>query len=83
MESNRDRIFLFVYIHSYSDGNGRIGRFILNAMLVVVGYPWTMIRIEHRRACINALENASVRHDIGGFTRFVAAEIVASATLKE
>jgi hypothetical protein len=29
-----------------------------------------------------ALENASVSHDIGDFTRFVAAEIAASAELK-
>ena len=74
--------FLFVYIHPYSDGNGRIGRFILNAFLASGGYPWTVIRVEHRRAYMAALENASVRHDIGDFTRFVAAEMAASAELK-
>lgn len=74
--------FLFVYIHPYSDGNGRIGRFILNALLASGGYPWTVIRVEHRKAYMAALENASVRHDIGDFTRFVGAEMTASAELK-
>ncbi len=73
--------FFFVYIHPYSDGNGRIGRFILNALLASGGYPWTVIRVENRKAYMAALENASVRHDIGDFTRFVAAEMVASAKL--
>lgn len=74
--------FLFVYIHPYSDGNGRIGRFILNSLLAAGGYPWTVIRVEHRKAYMAALENASVRHDISDFTRFVAAEMAASAELK-
>jgi len=74
--------FFFVYIHPYSDGNGRIGRFILNAFLASGGYPWTVIRVEHRRAYMEALENASVRHDISDFARFVAAEMSASAELK-
>jgi hypothetical protein len=74
--------FLFVYIHPYSDGNGRIGRFILNAFLASGGYPWTVIRVEHRRAYMAALENASVRHDIGDFTRFVVGEMAASAELQ-
>ena len=74
--------FLFVYIHPYSDGNGRIGRFILNTLLASGGYPWTVIRVEHRKAYMAALENASVRHDISDFTRFVAAEMAASAELK-
>jgi len=30
--------FLFVYIHPFSDGNGRIGRFPMNAMLASGGY---------------------------------------------
>jgi len=74
--------FLFVYIHPYSDGNGRIGRFILNAMLASGGYPWTVIRVEHRKAYMAALENASMRQDISDFTRFVTAEMAASAELK-
>lgn len=74
--------FLFVYIHPYADGNGRIGRFILNALLASGGYPWTVIRVEHRKAYMAALEKASVRHDIGDFTRFVAEEMTASTDLK-
>lgn len=43
------------------------------------GYPWTVIRVEHRNAYMAALEEASVRHDIRPFTDFVATEMVASA----
>lgn len=74
--------FLFVYIHPYSDGNGRIGRFIMNTLLASGGYPWTVIRVEHRKSYMAALENASVRSDISDFTRFVASEMAASAKLK-
>jgi len=75
--------FFFVYIHPYPDGNGRIGRFLLNALLASGGYPWTVIRVENRKPYMTALETASARHDIGDFTRFVAAEMGASAKLKD
>lgn len=74
--------FLFVYIHPYPDGNGRIGRFFMNAMLASGGYPWTVIRVENRKAYLTALEDASVRHDIAPFTKFVATEMAASEALK-
>lgn len=74
--------FLFVYIHPYPDGNGRIGRFFMNAMLASGGYPWTVIRVDNRKAYLAALEEASVRHDIGPFTAFVTGEMAASAALK-
>ena len=36
------------YLHPYPDGNGRIARFLMNAMLASGGYPWTVIRVEDR-----------------------------------
>jgi hypothetical protein len=74
--------FLFVLIHPYADGNGRLGRFVLNTMLASGGYPWTVIRVECRADYMTALEEASVRHDIRPFTRFVMAEMAASAGLR-
>jgi len=74
--------FLLVHIHPYADGNGRIGRFILNTLLASGGYPWAVIRVEQRKVYMAALENASVHHDISDFARFIAAEMAASAGLK-
>jgi fido (protein-threonine AMPylation protein) len=64
--------FMFVYIHPYMDGNGRIGRFLMNVMLAAGGYPWTVIPVEKRNAYMAALEAASVNNDIGPFTDFLA-----------
>ena len=64
--------FLFVYVHPYPDGNGRIGRFLMNLMLTAAGYPWTVVPVERRDAYMAALEDASVRQDVGPFTDFVA-----------
>jgi Fic family protein len=67
--------FLFVYIHPFSDGNGRIGRFLMNAMLASGGYPWTILRVTRRQTYMEALEEASVRRNVIPFTKFVAEEM--------
>jgi fido (protein-threonine AMPylation protein) len=64
--------FVFVYIHPYSDGNGRMGRFLMNLMLASGGYPWTVIPVSARDAYMNALEKASVDEDIVPFAKFLA-----------
>ncbi len=64
--------WLFGYIHPYPDGNGRMARFAMNAMLASGGYPWTVIRVEDRDAYLSALDRASVDMDIAPFTTFVA-----------
>jgi fido (protein-threonine AMPylation protein) len=63
--------FIFVFIHPYMDGNGRMGRFLMNVMLASGGYPWTVIPVESRDEYMKALEKASVEQDIGSFTDFI------------
>ena len=67
--------FIFVFIHPYMDGNGRIGRFLMNAMLASGGYPWTIVRLSERQRYMHALESASVKGDIRGFAAFLAGEM--------
>ena len=64
--------FFFVYIHPYINGNGRMGRFLMNVMLAGGGYPWTVIPLETRNEYMAALEEASVKKNIEPFARFIA-----------
>lgn len=63
--------FVFVYIHPYSDGNGRIGRFLMNAMLASGGYPWTIVPVDKRQDYMAALEQGSVGQNIVPFAEFI------------
>lgn len=67
--------FIFVYIHPYIDGNGRIGRFLMNTMLASGGYSWIVIPVERRVEYMAALETASTQQDIGLFSQFIASLI--------
>ena len=63
--------WLFGYIHPYTDGNGRMARFLMNVMLASGGYPWTVIRIRDRKPYLSALDRASIEMDIHPFTTFI------------
>lgn len=67
--------WLVGYVHPYPDGNGRMARFLMNAMLASGGFPWTVIRVEDRAAYMAALETASVDMDVKPFASFIAERV--------
>jgi fido (protein-threonine AMPylation protein) len=67
--------WMFGYIHPYPDGNGRMARFLMNAMLASGGYPWTVVRVEDRDPYLSALDSASVDLNIKPFAKFIAERV--------
>ena len=64
--------WLFGYVHPYPDGNGRLARFLMNAMLASGGYPWTTIQVGDRKSYMSALDTASLDGDVTPFAELVA-----------
>lgn len=48
----------FVSIHPFRDGNGRIGRLLMNLLLLRAGYPIVVISNQTRKAYIDAIVDA-------------------------
>lgn len=67
--------FVFVFTHPYPDGNGRMGRFLMNAMMASGGYPWTVIELARRSDYMAALDAASSHGNIVPFAEFVASSM--------
>lgn len=67
--------WLIGYVHPYSDGNGRIARFLINAMLASGGYPWTVVRVEDRDRYLACLETVSIEMNVAPFAAFLAERV--------
>jgi Fic family protein len=61
----------FETVHPYPDGNGRIGRLLMNLLLGAEGHPWVTITTADRAEYLAALERAQVDEDFHPWGRFL------------
>jgi len=67
---------MFEEIHPFQDGNGRVGRELLNWMLSKSGYPRIYILREHRNIYLNALDEGNSKNYVP-LIDFIIARIMA------
>ena len=66
----------FENIHPFADGNGRVGRTLLNYWLMINNYPPTIVYEEDRRAYYDALQDYDEQEDLIPLVRFLEAQTV-------
>lgn len=63
--------YRLVYIHPFTDGNGRTARLLMNLILMRAGFPPVTIKVSERHDYYACLQDAN-RGDVRPFIRFVA-----------
>lgn len=71
----------FEKIHPFSDGNGRVGRLLLNAMLLKADFPPALIREEKRRLYYTYLRKAQLEEDFSLLEDFLMDAVLESYEL--
>lgn len=66
----------FEYIHPFADGNGRVGRTLMNYYLIIHGYPPTVFYQEDKAAYYMALAVFDHTEEITGFKEYIKEQTI-------
>ena len=67
--------YKFVRIHPFDDGNGRVARLLMNYVLIRNGLPPVVIKSEHKKEYLFALQQADSGL-LGKFVEYIAEQVV-------
>jgi hypothetical protein len=65
----------FVTIHPFLDGNGRLGRLLMNVVLLSGGLPWVTVRSDERVPFFKSIEAAQVDDLTEPYARYLGHQI--------
>lgn len=66
-----DAHFKFVSIHPFKDGNGRVGRLLMNLILILNDYPMAIIRQEEKANYLSTFDSARQEDDMQPFYNLI------------
>ena len=66
----------FEQVHPFSDGNGRIGRLLIQAMLLKEGYPPAVIPQKRKRHYLAALNRSQIKNEFLDLEEFLCDSIL-------
>ncbi len=70
----------FIRIHPFGDGNGRMGRILMNMILMIKGYMPAVVRLENRDEYYNVLNQSDTNY-IEPLATFIAQQLIDSLVL--
>jgi len=70
--------YRFVCIHPFDDENGRLARLFMNLILMQYDYPPCIIKNDHRRHYLSALEMADKSGNTATLTEFISKSLIAT-----